>query len=152
MAGEESPRCFTNGMTDFDDATFSTALFNHRRIAVVGLSPRPERASHGVTRYMIEAGYEITGVRPGARSILERPVYSDLDQVPGPIEIVDVFRRAEAVPAIVDAAIRRQARVLWLQLGIEHPEAEARARAAGIIVVSNRCILIEHRRLQRTAG
>lgn len=118
-----------------------------RTIAIVGCSPRPDRDSHRVARYLKEAGYRIVPVNPGVERILDEPVYPDLDAVPGDLEldIVDVFRSPEHVPPIVEAAIGRGAKVVWLQLGCGHPEAEARARAAGLHVVSDRCIKVEHR-------
>jgi predicted CoA-binding protein len=127
-----------------DDVAF--ALDRCRRIAVVGLSPHPDRPSHEVTRYMIEQGYEICGVRPAQREILGRPCYARLADVPGPLEIVDVFRNSEAIPALVDEVIPLRPKVLWLQEGVSHPEAEERARRAGIRVIADRCILKEHAR------
>lgn len=133
------------------DADIRNILQQYRRIAVVGLSDRPERPSYGVTRYMIEHDYEITGVRPaGPSQILGRPCVPTLKDVPAPLEIVDVFRSPEYIPALVDELIPLKPKVLWLQLGITHPEAEEKARRAGIIVLSDRCILVEHRRLVGT--
>jgi uncharacterized protein len=122
-------------------------LERYRRIAVVGLSPRPDRPSHGVTQYMIRHGYEITGVRPAQKAILGRPCYSSIREVPGPLEIINVFRSPDSIPPLVDELIPLKPVALWLQLGITHPEAERRARDAGIFVVSDRCILVEHSRL-----
>lgn len=121
-------------------------IFSYKKIAVIGLSPDPARASYGVTQYMIDQGFEVSGVRPGTKEILGRPCYESLSQVPGPIEIVDVFRASDAVPEIVDEAIKVKAKVLWLQEGVVHPEAEKKAQAAGMIVVSDQCILKLHRR------
>lgn len=120
---------------------------NSRTIAVVGLSPKPDRPSHGVTKYLIESGYDIYGVNPDARLILGRPSFPTLLEVPRPVDIVDVFRKSEAVPDIADQAIQIGAKVLWLQEGVSHPESEARAQKAGLIVVSNACILKVRRRL-----
>lgn len=119
-------------------------LTKYKKIAVVGLSPDPMRPSHSVTNYMIRHGYEIVGVRPGDKEILGRPCYASLKEVPGPLEIVNVFRAPEHVPAIVDEAIALKAKVLWLQEGVVHPQAEEKARKAGLVVVSDRCILKEH--------
>lgn len=130
-----------------NDSQIRELLTQYRSIAVVGLSPKADRPSHGVTRYLISQGYEICGIRPGGAKILDRPVYGSLTEVPGPLEIVDVFRSSDAVPEIVDQVIALGAKVLWLQEGVTSPEAEARARAAGIWVISDRCILKEHRRL-----
>jgi predicted CoA-binding protein len=128
-----------------------TILSRYRKIAVVGLSPSPSRPSHEVTEYMIDEGYEVTGVRPGPREILGRPCYPTLRDLPEAPEIVNVFRAPEHVPGVVEDAIAVGARVLWLQEGIAHPEAERRAREAGLEVVSDRCILQEHRRWKSTA-
>ena len=122
-------------------------LTRYKKIAVIGLSPNSDRASYGVTRYLIEQGYDVVGVRPGTQEILGVPVYSSLKEIPGEVEIVDVFRDTAAVPAIVEEAIQKKAKVLWLQEGVTHTEAEKRARDAGLSVVSNRCILKEHRKI-----
>lgn len=121
-------------------------LQKYKRIAVVGLSPNDERPSNGVTRYMIRKGYDCVGVNPGHNSIIGLPCYISLLDVPGQIEIVDVFRDSKAVPEIVEHAIRMNAKVLWLQEGVTHPEAEDKAAKAGMLVVSDLCILKEHRK------
>lgn len=123
--------------------TTKEILENYRRIAVVGLSNSTWRASFGVSRFMQTVGYDITPVNPNEKEVLGRKAYPTLDDVPGPIEIVNIFRRAEFVPEIVDAAIRRGAKVVWMQEGVVHEEAAQRARAAGIEVVMDRCILKE---------
>lgn len=129
------------------DQEMREVLTQYRKIAVVGLSPKPNRPSHGVTAYMMRQGYEIVGVRPAQKEILGRPCYDSLEAVPGELEIVDVFRAPEHVPEVVDQAIARGAKVLWLQEGVTHPEAEEKARKAGLVVVSDRCILKDHARL-----
>ena len=134
-------------MANPTDQELTDILRKCRRVAVVGLSPKPDRDSNKVADYLIRNGYEVVGVRPGGGEVLGRPGYSTLDEVPGPLEIVDVFRSPDAVPALVDELLPLRPRVLWLQLGVTHAEAEARARAAGIVVVSNRCIKLEHERL-----
>lgn len=123
-------------------------LKRYKQIAVVGLSPDPSRPSFGVTQYMISAGYEIVGVRPKEKTLLGRPCYPSLSEVPKPIEIVNVFRANEFIPEIVDEAIKIGAKALWLQLGVFHVEAEKKAKEAGLLVVSDACILVEHRRLR----
>jgi predicted CoA-binding protein len=120
-------------------------LKKYKKIAVVGLSPDASRPSHGVTSYMIRAGYEVVGIRPGDKEILSRPCYPSLAEAPKPLEIVNVFRASEHVPAIVDEAIALGAKALWLQLGVSHPAAEAKAEKAGLLVISDACILVEHR-------
>jgi hypothetical protein len=124
--------------------TTKEILEKYRKIAVVGLSSDPGRASHGVSRYMQNAGYEITPVNPNEVTVLGQKAYSSLEEVPGPIEIVNIFRRPEYVPDIVDVAIRREAKVIWMQLEVVHEAAAARARAAGLDVVMDNCILQEH--------
>jgi uncharacterized protein len=119
-------------------------LQKYRTIAVVGLSSQTWRPSYSVSKYMQRAGYRIIPVNPNETEVLGEKAYASLDDVPGPIEIVDVFRRPEHVPDIVEAAIRRNARVIWMQLGVAHEAAGARARAAGLEVVMDRCILQEH--------
>lgn len=130
------------------DEIIKKILSQYKKIAVVGLSPQTDRPSYGVSSYLIRKGYEVSGVRPGGiKEILSRPCYEKLADVPKPLEIVDVFRAPEHVPEVVDQAIQEGAKVIWLQLGITHPEAEEKARKAGLLVVSNRCILVEHKRL-----
>jgi len=116
---------------------------------VVGLSPNPDRPSYGVSQYMQEHGYEITPVRPGGDQILGVRSVASLSELPKPVEIVDVFRTSDAVPGIVDEAIKVGAKVLWLQEGVIHPAAEEKARKAGLKVFSNVCVLKEHHRLFR---
>ena len=118
-------------------------------IAVVGLSGRRFRPSYGVSEYMRSAGYRVIPVNPNESEVLGEKAYATLDEIPGPVDIVNIFRRPEFVPEIVDAAIRKGARVIWMQEGVEHREAAQKAEAAGITVVMDRCILKEHRKLRR---
>jgi len=122
-------------------------LETYKTIAVVGLSSQTWRPSYSVTQYMQRAGYRIVPVNPNEREVLGERAYASLDDVPEPIEIVDIFRRPEYVPEIVEAAIRRHARVIWMQLGVANQAAADRAIAAGLEVVMDRCILVEHRAL-----
>lgn len=124
-------------------------LRNSRVIAVVGLSAKKRRPSFGVSEYMQRAGYRIIPVNPNETSVLGEPAYPDLEKVPEKVDIVNIFRRSEFVPQLVDAAIRIGAKAIWMQEGVVHEEAAARARAAGLAVVMDRCILKEHRRLAR---
>jgi predicted CoA-binding protein len=121
----------------------------YKTIAVVGLSSQRSRASHGVSEYMQNAGYRIIPVNPYESEVLGEKAYPTLDDVPVPFEIVDIFRRPEYVPDIVEAAIRRKACVVWMQLGVANEAAAARARAAGLEVVMDRCILQDHMALLR---
>jgi predicted CoA-binding protein len=124
--------------------TIKEMLEAYRTIAVVGLSSRPYRASYGVSRYMQRQGYRIIPVNPMETDVLGEKAYPSLDDVPESFEIVDIFRRSEFVPDIVEAAIRRNAKVIWMQQGVIHEAAAERARAAGLDVVMDLCILQEH--------
>ena len=124
-------------------------LKNYKTIAVVGLSSNPMRPSHGVTEYMQEAGYRIIPVNPKETEVLGEKSWARLEDVPEKIEIVDIFRRAEEVAAVVESAIRVGAKVVWMQLGVENEAAAEKARAAGLVVVEDACILVEHRRRRR---
>ena len=124
-----------------------TILRAFHRIAVVGVSDRPERPSHYVAQYLIDAGYEVVPVNPGLARVLDRPCHPDLLSVPAPIEVVDVFRRSALVPPIVDHAIAIGAKAIWMQDGVVHEAAAAKARAAGLTVVMDRCMLRDHRAL-----
>ena len=124
--------------------TIPEILQKYKTIAVVGLSSSPYRASHGVSRYMQANGYRIIPVNPHESEVLGETAYSSLDDVPGPFEIVDIFRRPEYVPDIVEAAIRKGVKVIWMQESVIHEAAADRARQAGLEVVMDRCILKEH--------
>jgi len=128
--------------------TIRELLKTSRTIAVVGLSSKRFRPSYGVAEYMQRNGYRIIPVNPFERAVLGEKCYADLDSVPERVDIVDVFRRAEFVPEIVEAAIRIGARAVWMQEGVVHQEAAARAAAAGLVVVMDRCILKEHARMR----
>jgi predicted CoA-binding protein len=124
-------------------------LKQYKTIAVVGLSSNPMRPSYDVTEYMQAAGYRIIPVNPNERKVLGEKSYARLEEVPEKIEIVNVFRRAEEVPAVVESAIRVGAKVVWMQQGVENEEAAEKARAAGLMVIEDACILVEHRRRAR---
>ncbi len=116
-------------------------------IAVVGLSRKRQRPSYGVAEYMQRVGYRIIPVNPNEAEVLGEKSYPNLTDIPEKVDIVDVFRRSEFVPEIVEEAIRIGAPAIWLQEGVIHEEAAARARDAGLFVVMDRCILKEHWRL-----
>jgi len=130
-----------------DASAIADLLRSARTIAVVGLSNKRWRPSYGVSEYMQRAGYRIIPVNPEIAEALGEKCYPDLDSAPGPIDIVNVFRRPEAAPEIVEAAIRIGAKAVWMQEGVVHERAAARARAAGLVVVMDRCLLKEHRKL-----
>ena len=132
------------------ESEIKETLHESRTIAVVGLSDNPERDSNGVARFLLRSGYTVIPVNPLlSGTVLGLPTYARLRDIPGRVDIVDVFRRSEFVPEIVDEAIEIGARVIWMQLGVIHPEAAKRAHAAGLKVVMDRCIAIEYRRLMR---
>ncbi|SDN10536.1 hypothetical protein SAMN04489726_4939 [Allokutzneria albata] len=123
-------------------------LRSMRTIAVVGASDRPDRPSHGVATYLQRAGFRVFAVNPKlSGELFGNPVYAALEDIPEPIDVVDVFRRPEDVPPVVESAIAVRAKAVWLQLGITNANAEARARDAGLSVVANRCLKVEHARL-----
>src|SRR5438445_9995331 len=129
------------------DQQIKELLQKARTIAVVGLSSSRLRASYGVAQYMQSAGYRIIPVNPNEQQVLGEKAYPRLEDVPEKIDVVDVFRRSEFVPAVVDSAIRIGARAIWMQEGVADEAAAQRARAAGLFVVMDTCILKEHRRL-----
>jgi uncharacterized protein len=119
-------------------------LHDYRRIAVVGISDRPERDSHRVAAYLKHAGYTVIAVNPMVTQVLGERCWPSLEDAPGPIEVVDVFRRSELVPPVVDAAIAVGAKAVWMQDGVVHEAAAAKARAAGLLVVMDRCMMRDH--------
>jgi predicted CoA-binding protein len=136
-------------MPFLDDDTIRSLLAVAKTIAVVGLSSKRTRASYGVSRYMQSVGYRIIPVNPNETEVLGEKAYPDLDSIPESVkvDIVNIFRRSEEVPDVVDAALRRGVPAIWMQEGVIHSEAAARARNRGILVVMDHCLLKEHRRL-----
>jgi predicted CoA-binding protein len=130
-------------------ATTTEILKSSRTIAVVGLSSNPMRPSNGVAAYLKRAGYRIIPVNPKESEVLGEKSYARLEDVPEKIDIVDIFRRSEHVPEIVESAIRIGAKTVWMQEGVIHEEAAERAREAGLKVVMDRCTLKEHRKMER---
>lgn len=128
-------------------ASIRRILRDSKTIAVVGLSPKPQRPSHQVARYLMAAGYTIVPVNPGQDTILGLPCYPSLKAIPTQVDMVDIFRRPEAVLPIVEDAIAIGAKFIWMQEGIVHKEAAAKAEAAGIIVIMDRCTKIDHMNL-----
>jgi predicted CoA-binding protein len=131
------------------DQQIKDLLSRAHTIAVVGLSSSRVRASYGVSQYMQSAGYRIIPVNPNEQQVLGEKAYSRLEDIPEKIDVVDVFRRSEFVPEVVDAAIRVGARAIWMQEGVADEAAAQRAREAGLFVIMDSCILKEHRRLLR---
>jgi predicted CoA-binding protein len=133
-------------MTPGDDAV-RALLERVRRIAVVGLSPKPHRDAHRVGRYLLERGYEVVPVYPREEEILGQKVYRRVQDVPGAVDLVDVFRRREELPGTIDDAVAARAGALWLQLDCVDEAGARRAEAAGLTVVMDRCLMVEHARL-----
>ena len=119
-------------------------LRDFRRVAVVGISDRPERDSHRVAAYLQRVGYTIIPVNPNVTQVLGLRCWPSLEAAPSPIEVVDVFRRSELVEPVVDAAIAVGAKAVWMQDGVVNEVAAAKARAAGLLVVMDRCMLRDH--------
>jgi uncharacterized protein len=119
-------------------------LKNYHVVAVVGLSPKPERASHQVAQYLKGHGYRIVPVNPGQKEILGEKCYPSLKDIPFAVEVVDIFRNVEAIPAIVDEAIAVGAKVVWMQQGLTEPTSARKATEAGLQVVMDRCMKIDH--------
>jgi uncharacterized protein len=134
-----------------DDDAIRKLFSSAKIIAVVGLSSKRARASFGVSRYMQAAGYRIIPVNPNESEVLGEKAYPNLESIPKDvkIDVVNIFRRSEEVPEVVDAAIQLGAPAIWMQEGVIHDEAAAKARTAGIFVVMDRCLLKDHQRLLR---
>ena len=128
------------------DEEIKKILKKNKVVAVVGLSPKPERDSHKVAKYLQDHGYRIVPVRPKAKEILGEQAYASLKDIPFPVEVVDIFRKVDAIPGIVDEAIDIGAKVVWMQLGLAENQSAKKAREAGLQVVMNKCLKIEHNR------
>ena len=140
-----------NLKSQFGADPIADILKRYRTVAVVGLSSNPARASNHVGEYIKSAGYRMIPVNPNEREVFGEKSYADLESAaatiaPQKIEIIDIFRRPENIPPIVDSAIAINAKVIWMQLGIEHPESAAKALAAGLVVVMDACLYVEHKR------
>ena len=134
----------------WDDPPVIERILNTKgKIAVVGLSPKPERDSNIVARYLLRHGYDIVPVNPAAEEILGRTSYPSVSAIPGEVEVVDIFRRPDQVEPTVREAIEKGAKAVWLQLGVINEAAARAAREAGLDVVMDRCIKIEHQRRAR---
>jgi predicted CoA-binding protein len=132
-------------------STEEKILNSSRTIAVVGLSVKPDRPSYKVASYLKEQGYKIIPVNPAEKEILGESCYPDLASIPESIDVVDVFRRPEEVPPIVEEAIRIGAKAVWMQEGMVNGEAVARAREAGLMTVTDKCMRKEHQKLKKQA-
>lgn len=144
MSGDSKAGEFRNP----SDQRLEALLSGMKRVAVVGISPKEDRASHGIARFLVNLGIEVVGVNPmQSEPVLGCPVYASLEDVPGPVDIVDVFRRSDAVPPIVEAAIARKDGCVWMQEGVVHEEAADQAQQAGLDVVMDLCLYKEWLRL-----
>ena len=132
-----------------DQQAITSILHSSRTIAIVGLSDDPEKPSHEVAAFLQKHGYLIFPVNPNITEVLGVKSYPDLMAIPEPIDIVDIFRRSEAVPPIVDQAIQVGAKVVWMQKGVIHPSAAEKATRAGLQVVMDRCMMVELAKLIR---
>ncbi len=130
-------------------STEAEILNSSKTIAVVGLSAKSDRPSYRVASYLKENGYKIIPVNPGAKEILGETCYPDLNSIPVPVDVVDIFRRSEGVLPIVEEAIEIGAKAVWMQEGVINEEAAAQAMEAGLLVVMGKCMLKEHRKLRR---
>jgi uncharacterized protein len=126
----------------------SPILKRFRRVAVIGISANPERPSHWIAHYLQKAGYEVVGVNPGMPKVPGIKVVASLAEVEDPLEIVNVFRSPDSIPALVEEVLPRKPAVYWAQPGAENPEAEEDVKRAGITVISGNCIYQDHRRLK----
>ena len=133
-----------------EDKTLASILAEAETIAVVGLSDDPSRTSHRIAAYMQEAGYRVIPINPRIESALGERAYSSLDEVTGRVDIVNVFRRSEEIPALADEAIERRPRAFWMQKGISNPASARRLEDAGITTIQNLCIKTVHRELTQT--
>jgi uncharacterized protein len=129
------------------DNEIKEILLNNKTIAIVGLSDNPEKDSNKVGKYLKENGYKIIPVNPGRDEILGEKSYPDLASIPEKVDIVDIFRSVDAIPGIVDEAIKIKAKVVWMQLGLAHKESANKAQNAGLKVVQSKCLKMEHSRL-----
>ena len=138
-------------MTSYSDSLLKDILTRTRRIAVVGVSTNPVRPSYYVARYLTLKGFDVVPVNPGhaGEVLFGQTVVGSLAEIDQPVDMVDIFRRSEAVPPIVDAALEvfPDLQTIWMQIGVENPDAAAKAEARGVTVIQNRCPKIEYQRL-----
>ena len=134
--------------TDTHSASDIRKILEHKTIAVVGMSKNEEKPAHFVPKYLIERGYNVIPVNPTITEVLGRKSYPSIADIPDDVDVVDIFRRSEDVPPVVNDAINKKGiKVIWMQSGIYNEEAERKAKENGIDVVFNRCMMVEHNRL-----
>jgi len=134
------------------DEDVKRILETYRKIAVVGMSKNPEKDAHNIPMYLKKQGYEIIPVNPTTTEIAGMKSYNSLSDIPLEFDIVQLFRPSEDVPPFVDEALKTKAKVIWMQLGISNEDAAKKARDAGLVVVQNRCMMVEHMRLVRSGS
>ena len=122
-------------------------ILSLKKVAVIGMSQHSSKAAHYVPKYLLDNGYDITPVNPNAEKILDISCYNSVSEIQGPVDIIDIFRPSEQISTIIQECIEKKPKVIWLQEGIHDIKSEELARNAGILVVFNRCMLVEHRRL-----
>ena len=138
----------TRNLNNPSDERIAEILSNMKRVAVVGLSAKEDRASHGIARFLVGQGIDVVGVNPMLKEdVLGIKVYPSLAEVPDHVDVVDIFRRSETVPPVVNGAIAMKAGMIWMQEDVVHEEAAAKARAAGLDVIQDRCLYKEWLRL-----
>ncbi len=138
--------CILSGSTDTPEE-INDIVTKSKTVALVGISHKEERDSNRVARYLQQHGYKVIPVNPKYKEVIGETCYPDLKSIPEHVDIVDIFRNVEAIPGIVDEAIQIGAGAVWMQLGLSHDEAAKKARCAGLRVVMNKCIKIEHSRI-----
>jgi len=135
----------------FDNAPSSDEinkiLTGVKKIAVVGISPKEERDSHKVAKYLLDHGYDVVPVNPGQKEILGKTCFKTLKDIPFPVDVADLFLNPQRIPPIVEQAVEMGVKVIWMQLGVIHNEAALKAREAGAVVVMDKCIKQEHEKL-----
>ncbi|MGE4399987.1 MAG: CoA-binding protein [Campylobacterales bacterium] len=134
-------------MSEEEKATIKKLLGEAKTIAVVGLSPDEDRDSNRVAKYLIAVGYEVIPVYPKEEMILGQKVYRSLAEIDRPVDVVNIFRKADALAAIADEALKINPKLIWAQIGCYDDAAEAKVREAGVPIVTHRCLMVEHRKL-----
>ncbi len=134
----------SNDAAQADTQVIAEIIKDYRVVAVVGLSADPERPSYRVAAYLQQHGYRIIPVNPGCQEVLGEKCYPSLKDIPFPVEVVDIFRQVDAIPAIVADAILVGAKAVWMQLGLEEPQSAKQAEKAGLRVVMDRCMKVDH--------
>lgn len=134
-------------MREDEKAEIKKLLSEAKTIAIVGLSPDEEKDSNRVAKYLIAAGYEVIPVYPKEETILGQKVYRSLAEIDRPVDVVNIFRKRDALAAIVDEALKINPKLIWAQIGCYDDDAEAKVREAGVPIVTHRCLMVEHRKI-----